>query len=196
MATNVAHAPFYGRLTPFVQRSRLAVAKPFLSESSLVLDIGCGLTNLPGTLTRYVGCDRNEEVLSECRRRYPRATFVAWDVAAEEPPDALLSGERFDAILMLAILEHLGEPARALARAKSLLAPGGKIIATTPHPAGHIPLDWGARLGLLSPHAHEEHEDLLNRAALEALAEEAGLRITDYKRFLLGMNQLVVFSSR
>src|SRR5258706_5385758 len=101
MATNVAHAPFYGRLTPLVQQSRLAMAKPFLGGDSPVLDIGCGLTALPGSFTRYVGCDRNETVLSECRRRYPRATFVAWDVAAEEPPDVLLSAERFDAILML-----------------------------------------------------------------------------------------------
>ena len=97
---------------------------------------------------------------------------------------------------LLALLEHLASPVRALVRARSLLAPGGRIVVTTPHPAGRLPLDWGARFGLLSPHAHDEHEDLMSRAALEGLGLEAGLRVSDYKRFLFGMNQLVVFAER
>jgi SAM-dependent methyltransferase len=184
-------APFYGKLTTRVQASRLRAAGPHLSGS--VLDLGCGLTELPGRLPSYVGCDREPTVLAENRRRFPKATFVEWDVAAEEPPTAL-AGRVFDTVLMLAILEHLARPGDALARAASLLAPGGTLVLTTPHPAGRLPLEWGARLGLLSRHADEEHEDLLDRAALARAAESAGLRLREYRRFLLGLNQLALLS--
>ena len=185
--------PFYGKLTPFVQRMRMAAVRPYLAADRRVLDLGCGLTSLPGSLPFYVGCDRNEAVLAESRRQYPRASLWAWDVGAEEPSAALLAGPRFDVVLMLALLEHLAEPWRALQRAGSFLTPHGQLVATTPHPVGRFPLEMGAALGLLSPHADEEHETLLSRGALEAAGKRAGLKVVTYRRFLLGLNQLVVF---
>src|SRR5258708_6705979 len=106
--------PFYGKLTPFVQRARLAAARPYLLADRRILDLGCGLTSLPGSLPLYVGCDRNEAVLAENHRRFPDASLCSWDVGAEEPSSALLTGPRFDVILMLALLEHLAEPWQAL----------------------------------------------------------------------------------
>ena len=97
---------FYGILTLRVQRARLRMARPYLTPELRVLDIGCGLTELPSSLPLYVGCDRNERVLSETRRRFPAASLQAWDVAAEEPPQSLLDATPFDVILMLALLEH------------------------------------------------------------------------------------------
>ncbi|MEO6323342.1 MAG: class I SAM-dependent methyltransferase [Thermoanaerobaculia bacterium] len=185
--------PFYGRLTPFVQRARLAAARPYLLADRRVLDVGCGLTSLPGSLPFYVGCDRNEAVLAENRRRFPEASLWAWDVGSEEPSAALLASGRFDVVLMLALLEHLSAPWEALRRAGVLLAPGGRLVATTPHPWGRIPLEAGAALGLLSPHADEEHETLLSRPALEEAGRRAGLKMVVYRRFLFGLNQLAVF---
>ena len=185
--------PFYGRLTPYVQRSRLAAARPFLSAGQRVLDLGCGLTSLPGSVPLYVGCDRNEAVLAENRRRFPDATLLCWDVGVEDPSAALLAGPRFDVILMLALLEHLAEPWKALQRAGSLLAPAGRLVATTPHPLGRLPLEAGAKLGLLSPHADEEHETLLSHRALREAGARAGLALVSYRRFLFGLNQLAVF---
>jgi len=40
--------------------------------------------------------------------------------------------QRYDAILMLDILEHMPDPAAALAHARTLLKPGGCLIATVP----------------------------------------------------------------
>ena len=68
------------------------------------------------------------------------------------------------------------------------------MIATTPHPHGRFALEAGAALGLLSSHAHEEHEDLLSRKDLEMAGQAAGLSPVAYRRFLFGMNQLAVFS--
>lgn len=189
-------APYFGLLTRRVQRARLAVALPHVPPGARLLDLGCGLTDLPARFASYVGCDRNPVVLSEMRRRHPAASFAAWDLDADEPPPEVLAGAPYDAILMLAILEHLPSPARALGRAAALLAPGGRLLATTPHPLGRLPLEAGARLGLLSRHADEEHEALLDRAALERAAASAGLALAAYSRFLAGLNQLAVLTRR
>jgi SAM-dependent methyltransferase len=189
-------APYFGLLTRRVQRARLAVALPHVSPGDRLLDLGCGLTDLPARFRSYVGCDRNPLVLSEMRARHPEAVFAAWDVDAAEPPSEVLAGAPYDVVLMLAILEHLPSPARALSRAAALLGPGGRILATTPHPLGRLPLEAGARLGLLSRHADEEHEALLDRAALERAARSAGLELTSYARFLAGLNQLAVLTRR
>lgn len=186
-------APFYGLLTRPVQRARLLAIAPWLDGVSSVLDLGCGLTDLPGRLPGYVGCDRDPIVLAENRRRYPEARFEEWDLSASDAPASLGSG--FDLILMAAILEHLSDPGRALARAAALLAPKGRIVATTPHPLGRLPLEAGARLGLLSHHADEEHETLLDRRALAAIAAGAGLGLVSYRRFLFGLNQTAVFQA-
>src|SRR5262245_28535700 len=158
-------APFYGLLTRRLQGARMAAVAPHLAPSARVLDVGCGLTDLPGRVASYVGCDRDPVVLGEMRRRFPEARFVAWDVSAEEPPVELLEGRGFDVVLMAAVLEHVAAPARVLSRAARLLATGGRIVTTTPHPLGRFPLEAGARLGLLSHAADEEHEDLLDRSA-------------------------------
>jgi SAM-dependent methyltransferase len=189
-------APYFGLLTRRVQRARLAAALPHVPAGARILDLGCGLTDLPARFPSYVGCDRNPLVLSEMRSRHPGASFASWDVDADGPPPEVLAGAPYDAILMLAILEHLPSPGRALSRAATLLAGGGRILATTPHPLGRLPLEAGARLGLLSRHADEEHETLLNRAALERAAEGAGLAVTVYARFLAGLNQLAVLTRR
>ena len=52
----------------------------------------------------------------------------------------------------------------------------------------------GSRIGLFSRHANEEHEELLNYERLHLAGTRAGLDLVFYKRFLLGGNQLAVFS--
>ena len=189
-------AAYVGLLTRRVQRARLDAAVPHVPPGARLLDLGCGVTELPDRFPAYVGCDRNPVVLDAMRRLHPAATFSPWDVEAGEAPPEVLGGAPYDAILMLALLEHLPDPSRALARAASLLAPGGRLIATTPHPLARLPLEAGARLGLLSRPAAEEHEALLDRAGLERSAEGAGLVVASYSRFLLGLNQLAVLSRR
>ena len=193
---NGSLAPFYGLLTRRLQRARLEAVAPHLAragEAGRVLDVGCGLTDLPGRLRSYVGCDRDPLVLAENRRRYPEARFVAWDVAKDDAPAELAAEPPFDVVLMAAILEHVASPARALGRVAPLLAPAGRVVTTTPHPLGRLPLEMGARLGLLSHAADEEHETLLDRAALASAGTEAGLALVSYGRFLGGLNQTAVF---
>ena len=186
--------PFYGRLTKRVGAARLAAALPHVPAGARVLDVGCGLTDLPARFPSYTGCDRDPDVLAVQRERFPKSDFFEWDIGRGAAPAALQARAPFEGILLLAVLEHVADPSAILSRLFPLLSPGGRLIATTPHPIGRIPLDAGASLGLLSSHAHEEHEDLLSRKDLEAAGRAAGLSLTTYRRFLFGMNQLAVFS--
>ena len=188
--------PYFGLLTRRVQAARLAAALPHVPAGARVLDLGCGLTDLPARFASYTGCDRSPVVLAEMRRRHPAAVFASWDVDADEPPPEVVARAPFDAVLMLAILEHVPSPQRALSRAAALLGPGGRVVATNPHPLGRAALEAGARLGLLSRHADEEHETLLDRAALARAAGDAGLALARYSRFLAGLNQLAVLTRR
>ncbi|MEO8053752.1 MAG: methyltransferase domain-containing protein [Acidobacteriota bacterium] len=189
-----AHGSFYGLLTRRVGQARLAAALPHLPPGGRVLDVGCGLTDLPGRFEDYVGCDRNPDVLAQQREKFPKRDFYEWDIGRGAAPAALLARAPFEGILLLAVLEHVSEPAEVLGRLASLLSPGGRLVATTPHPSGRWPLEAGAALGLLSSHAHDEHETLLGREALEAAGRSSGLSLVLYRRFLLGMNQLAVYS--
>lgn len=187
-------SPFYGRLTVRVGAARLAAALPHVPPGARVLDLGCGLTDLPSRLPSYVGCDRSPEILLVQRARFPSAVFFEWDFAESDAPVGLAAQGPFDVVLLLAVLEHVAKPRLLVARAASFLEPGGRLVVTTPHPLGRLPLETGAALGLLSPHARDEHETLLGRAALEEAGRSGGVSLILYRRFLLGLNQLAVFS--
>jgi len=80
---------------------------------------------------------------------------------------------RYDAILMLDVLEHLVNPATALGHALSLLAPSGVVIITVPA------FQW-----LWTRHDDlNHHVRRFDGETFRALAREAGLRIVR-ERFL------------
>lgn len=170
-----------GYLSPWLQTMRINQAAPFLQGR--VLDIGCG----NGALTKlsvpqhYFGYDIDSESLAIAQVRFPQYQF------GKELPN-----EKFDTIAMLAVIEHVKQPDQFLKQLAAHLQGEGKIIITTPHPW----FDWvhtlGAKLGLFSAHANEEHEELLDAKKMASLAQVAGLRLTLAKRFLFGANQLFI----
>jgi 2-polyprenyl-3-methyl-5-hydroxy-6-metoxy-1,4-benzoquinol methylase len=176
-----------GLLSPYLRRMRVQAARPYLTGR--VLDIGCGSGALAALVAAedYLGVDRDPSVLAIARERFPRHRFTT----------ALPSPEqKFDTVVSLAVIEHVHDPGAFLGNAARHLKAHrhARIVITTPHPK----LEWlhelGASLGLFSRHASEEHESLLDRAALGTHAARARLRLTDYRRFLLGANQLAVFA--
>jgi SAM-dependent methyltransferase len=174
-----------GLLSPWLRQRRFAAALPHVRGT--VLDVGCGIGMAAASIPapRYLGVDTDEESLTEARRRFPRHRFVS----------AIPAGHRFDSVLALAVIEHVPDPAAFLTRLGQHLAPGGQIILTTPHPRGGGIHTVGAGLGLFSAAAADEHEELLDRAALARAAADAGLISAGYRRFLLGVNQLCIFRS-
>lgn len=180
-----------GRLSLVVKGFRMRAALRWLDGGRSVLDLGCGLCELvpripPGA--DYTGVERDPWMLDRARRLHPSLRFVAGDL--EDP--AFDPGVRADRLVLLAVWEHLRDPASFLARARGWTEPGGLLVLTTPAPRAHALLEAGSRVGLLSRHADEEHERLWPLDEIERAALAAGWQPTHRGTFLLGMNQLAV----
>jgi len=173
-----------GRLSYWLVRRRQQAAKPHLEGR--VLDFGCGV----GTLAEicdpagYLGVDIDPRKIEIARREWPNYRF-----STSEP-----EGERFDTVAALAFIEHVDDPASYLRRFAGFLEPGGKIVLTTPHPS----LEWvhttGARIGLFSHAAHDDHEELIDKERMQELLAGTPMRMAVYRRFLFGANQLFVLT--
>jgi 2-polyprenyl-3-methyl-5-hydroxy-6-metoxy-1,4-benzoquinol methylase len=171
-----------GLLSPFLRRQRLAAVQPWLQGS--VLDFGCG----SGALAQYVsaadycGYDIDATSLANARTLHPEHRFI----------DAQPADGAFDTVVSLAVIEHCKDPGAFLRQLVALTRPGGRVALTTPHPAFEFAHDFGSRVGVFSHDASEEHEALLDRKALHALAASQRLEVLRYQRFLFGANQLIV----
>ncbi|EMD27628.1 methyltransferase domain-containing protein [Amycolatopsis azurea] len=105
-----------------------------LEPGSAVIDVGCGaglaVAELSAQGVRVVGVDISTEMVDEARRRSPEADFRFGDAYAL-PVDGGFAGYRADKVF-----HELAEPERALAEARRILVPGGRIVLS-----GH---DWDA----------------------------------------------------
>jgi len=97
-----------------------------------VLDAGCGEGYGPDLLAaaggEVVGVDLEPEIVHRARARYPRVTFDIANLVSLPYPDA-----SFDAVVSLQVIEHLHTPQEFLSEAKRVLAPGGRLIISTPN---------------------------------------------------------------
>jgi SAM-dependent methyltransferase len=173
-----------GLLSPFLRRRRYKKALPYLNGR--VLDFGCAVGMLASEwpAAKYLGVDRDKTCLDLARRSFPEHQFVS------ELPE---SGT-FDTIAALAVIEHLANPEYVLQRFSRLLAEAGRIVITTPHPAFEDLYSVGARLGLFSHAAHEEHETLITLDTMRDLCAKQHLVVSYSERFLFGANQLFVLA--
>ncbi len=175
-----------GLLSPFLRECRIKAISPFLRGR--ILDIGCGAGSLAALVDPelYFGVDYDEESINIARHRFPRHKF---QMEMPKPTS-------FDTVVSLAVIEHVPQPDLFLKNLCRYLQPNrqSRIVLTTPHPSLEWVHDVGAKLGLFSAHASEEHEMLLDRSSLQRIAQIADCPILIYRRFLLGANQMVVLS--
>ena len=194
LAPNFEAQKDYGRLSGYLIDQRTALAAEKITGAS-VLDAGCNIAPLAAQIasnTAYLGLEIVPEIAELAQRLHPTHEFISLDISQDWPLD--LRERRFDHIVLLAVLEHLSDPLKVVSACETVLNPGGTMIITTPHPRAQRLHSLGAKFGLFSRDADDEHEAFLDRASLAQLAWQAGLSLQDYQRFQLGMNQLAVFS--
>jgi hypothetical protein len=104
------------------------------------------------------------------------------------------ASEPFDAITMLAVLEHISSTQHSDLRDECvrLLKPGGLLIITVPSPAVDRILDLLRRLHLVAGMALHEHHGFDPKGIPERFSGH-GLVLVRAKRFQLGLNNLFVF---
>lgn len=98
-----------------------------LGAADAVVDVGCGGGRAVAELTdrgvEAVGVDPDERMLAVARSRRPEADFRVGDAYRLPLPDHAVHGYRADKVFHV-----LAEPQRALAEARRVLAPGGRIV--------------------------------------------------------------------
>lgn len=149
----------------------LAAAESVVPAGGSVLDIGCGTGFiLERFRDRYdaSGLDLSPIALEQCRRR---GLDQVWGGSAEDL--SAVAGRRFDAVLFLDVLEHLDDDARALRRARTVLAPGGVVLVTVP-----------AFQFLWSQHdIANQHRRRYTKPELEALLRRTGFAVEQASYF-------------
>lgn len=110
-------------------RRRLLLAEARRLRFDSVLDVGCGRGEMLQAFgerfpARGTGVDLSEAAVAACRRRFPDARFEVLDLEADR------LSERFDLVLCSEVLEHCGDPARALGNLRQMTA--GHLLLTVP----------------------------------------------------------------
>ncbi len=120
-----------------------------------VLDVGCGL----GARTVALGSGGAAEVLGidtdAEKLRWARALALTEGVnnvrvALQSASRLAVADDRFDVVLLTDVVEHLDDPASALAECARVLRPGGRVLVAFPpylspwgaHLFGHIRIPW------------------------------------------------------
>jgi ubiquinone/menaquinone biosynthesis C-methylase UbiE len=120
------------------ERSRQRYALLDLHDGDSVLELGCGLGDdarglalLVGPHGNVVGVDSSAAMVEEARKRtgqsVPAIEFVVGDAHALQFAD-----QRFDACWTERVLEHLADPALALAEMVRVTKSGGRIVVFEP----------------------------------------------------------------
>lgn len=175
-----------GKLSPFLRSRRYLAASKSIEPHSLVLDIGCG----SGDFRKYLkGCDYFGINLFKAWSG-KRNNLVVCDVMQNIPYH--FDKIKFDYVIALAFLEHVKNPEIFFKLVKPVLKKNGKIIITTPHPISRNIHDIGAKLGFFSCGASEEHEKFIELKTMMSWAKKEGFKLISYKRFLFGLNQLLI----
>jgi SAM-dependent methyltransferase len=173
----------------FIQTLRVRKAAAYIPSGGRILDIGCGdgalFRHLSGRFVEGIGIDPDLAAsVDGGDYRLIRGWF----------PDDLPVSDGFDAITMLATLEHVPpdtqrEMANECAR---LLNPSGRLIITVPSKRIDPILDLLKRMRVIDGMALEQHYGFDPRQTPSLFASDELALITS-ESFEMGLNYLFVF---
>lgn len=150
----------HGLLEPLLARLRARQAElrlPASLRGGRVLDIGCGSSPYFLSHTYF----KEKYAIDQLPKAAAAAPDILWhrlDLNAE--PKIPFADGFFAAVTLLAVAEHLDPAAleRLLTEAHRVLAPGGRLMLTTPAARADRLLRLLARLRLVSPEEIDEHK--------------------------------------
>jgi 2-polyprenyl-3-methyl-5-hydroxy-6-metoxy-1,4-benzoquinol methylase len=175
-------------LDRWLQSWRIAKARRWIPNGARVLDVGCAdgalFRQLSARVREGVGVDPDLPAARE---------WNGYRLVPGVFPDVPVGPTPFDAITMLAVLEHVprDQQTRVARGCAAALAPGGRLIISTPAPLVDRILDVLAFLRLIDGMSLEEHYGF-EPAETPRIFEAAGLELEHHGRFQLGLNHLFV----
>ena len=181
----------FGLLETFLSKQRARLANSLIKSehrTGKVLDLGCGSTPYFLSTTDFAGKYGLDPFAARLENSEINITQAAFKGGALPYADSM-----FSVITMLAVVEHieLNDLRLILKEAYRVLAPGGRLIMTTPSPWTDSLLKLLAKLHFLSHEEIEEHKDLLSLADLKKLTLETAFSSEQLQcgYFECGLNQ-------
>jgi SAM-dependent methyltransferase len=163
------------RLPDGLEPERFARRRAFLLGAARAgeraLDLGCGTGEFTAALgeagARVIGADVAEAALVRARERHPGLHFVRVPFDGRLP----FEGCSFELVWAGEVIEHIADTGPWLSEVRRVLAPGGRLLVTTPAHGRLQVMLWGIErfsepLG--------EHLHLYTRRSLKELLGEFG----------------------
>lgn len=157
----------------YLWRRRVEMVLPHLPALGSVLDAGCGDGSTIGFFAQhrpdlaFYGADMNRLKL----RRFLRA----------EVRRLPFQDNAFNAVTLLAVIEHVPEHDDAIQEISRVLKPGGLLLVTTPNPLYGLPMAIAGRIGLKY---REGYDNSVSITKLERLASQNGFYVEESLGFL------------
>jgi ubiquinone/menaquinone biosynthesis C-methylase UbiE len=155
---------------PSVER-RLRFLRGEVRAGDRALDLGCGAGDFTAALAHAgahtIGVDVAEAALERARARHPELDFRL------VPIDGALPFEdgSFDLVWSSEVIEHVADTGQWLSEVRRVLAPGGRLLVTTPS-HGRLRVAFGGVERFSEPLG--DHLHLYTRASLRTLLREFG----------------------
>jgi len=173
----------------WLQRRRITQALRWVPPGASVLDVGCADGSLfrqaRSVIKSGIGVDTDQP------SEWPSGPY---EFRLGEFPEAVDASGPYDAVAMLAVIEHVTSGVRKnwAAVVPKLLKPGGRLIITVPAPVVDRILDISIRFRLLHGMDAEHHHGFDPRVVPQEFAIPP-MRLLRASRFELGLNHLFVF---
>lgn len=156
----------------FKAERRNALVIPYQGQGRF-LDVGCGSGRMLTFMRDRGWTVAGVEIDPELSRR------LDVPIHCGDLTDCDFTAASFDVVHLSHVLEHLGDPAAALSRARDLLAPGGRLYLRLPDAGGFAARRFRERwFGLDAP----RHLCTFTRATAARIVEEAGFRVEYVKQ--------------
>jgi SAM-dependent methyltransferase len=142
-----------------------------LRAGDRVLDLGSGAGDFTAEIAKVaeqvVGLEVAEAAVARARARHPALDFRLTPIDGPLP----LEDGSFDLVWASEVIEHVADTARWLSEIRRVLAPGGRLLVTTPS-HGRLRLALGGIKRFSEPLG--DHLHLYTRRSLSGLLEEFG----------------------
>jgi SAM-dependent methyltransferase len=171
-----------------LQRWRIAKVRRYIHKGARVLDIGCADGALFRRLRNRIGSGVGADPSLDRSVGNDRFQLIAG------PLPTNLAPEQFDAVTMLAVVEHLRAEVVPELRDQCvrLLKPGGVLLITVPSVRVDTILRWLARLRLVAGMSLHEHHGF-QPTDVPNWFGGTGLMLVKASKFQIGLNNLFVF---
>jgi ubiquinone/menaquinone biosynthesis C-methylase UbiE len=155
----------------FERRRRFLLGE--LRPGDRALDIGCGTGEFTAAMAQAgaeaTGVDVAEAALRRARSRHPELDFRLVPIDGDLP----FGDGSFDLVWASEVIEHVSDTARWLSEVRRVLAPGGRLLVTTPS-HGRLRVALGGVERFSEPLG--DHLHLYTKGSLGALLGEFGFR--------------------